>query len=362
LPILREQRRELEAEFAAGRIDAAEHAQGQAELERRFVLESAVAPEVVRSHQPRRGWAIGLALALPLLAGGLYLKLGNPAALDPANTMAPQSVTPDQIDGMVAKLAAKVKANPDDLEGLQMLGRSYMVLGRYKEAVQAFSDLALRRPDAQVYADWADALGSVEGNTLAGEPEKLINKALQLDPDHIKALALAGTVAFDRKDFKAAITHWERMASRVDPQSEMGKSAQAMLKEARDRAGLPAASTPEPAAAAKPVLTVSGHLSVASAIKAKVDAEDVVFVFARAQAGGPPLAALRFRAGDLPLDYDFAKSQAMMGAAPQGKIVIGARVSKSGNPVSSPGDLQGFSGEVSPDATGVVVEINAEVK
>lgn len=360
LNVLREQRRELDAELAAGRVDAAAHAQGLAELAQRLATEAAVdAAPPPRVHAPRRAWALAVAMLLPLLAGGLYLKLGNPAALNPAHTQAPEGVTPAQIEAMVVGLAAKVKANPDDLEGLQMLGRSYMVLGRFQEAVAAYEALAAKRPSAEVYADWADALGSVDSRKgLAGEPEKLIAKALQLDANNVKALALAGTVAFDRKDYRSALVHWERMATQIDPQSEMGQSAQAMIQEARNRSGQ--AATGE--AAVAPALRAKGRLSVAAALKDKVAAGDTLFVFARPAAGGPPLAALRFRAEDLPLDFDFAMAQAMMGATVDGKVVIGARISKSGNATPSAGDLEGFSAEVAPDAQGLSLEIDTERK
>lgn len=361
LGVLREQRSELDADLAAGRLDATAHAQGLAELAQRLATEAvpdtASAP---REQAPRRAWALAVAMLVPLLAGGLYLKLGNPAALNPASTQAPEGVTPAQIEQMVVGLAAKVKANPDDLEGLQMLGRSYMVLGRFKEAVAAYETLAGKRPSAEVYADWADALGSVDSSKgLAGEPEKLIAKALQLDGNNVKALALAGTVAFDRKDYRTALVHWERMATQIDPQSEMGQSAQAMIQEARNRSTQ--ASSSEPSTAA-PGLRAKGHLSLAAALKDKVAAGDTLFVFARPAAGGPPLAALRFRAEDLPLDFDFAMAQAMLGATVAGKVVIGARISKSGNASASPGDLEGFSAEVEPDAQGLSLEIDTERK
>ncbi|MBK9393458.1 MAG: c-type cytochrome biogenesis protein CcmI [Uliginosibacterium sp.] len=361
LGVLREQRSELDADLAAGRLDATAHAQGLAELAQRLAAEGAtetVATPPVQS--PRRAWALAVAILLPLLAGGLYLKLGNPAALNPANTQAPEGVTPAQIEQMVVGLAAKVKANPDDLEGLQMLGRSYMVLGRFKEAVAAYETLAAKRPSAEVYADWADALGSVDSSKgLAGEPEKLIAKALQLDANNVKALALAGTVAFDRKDYRTALVHWERMATQIDPQSEMGQSAQAMIQEARNRATQGATAESSTAA---PALRATGHLSLAAVLKDKVAAGDTLFVFARPAAGGPPLAALRFRAEDLPLDFDFSMAQAMMGATVDGKVVIGARISKSGNATPSAGDLEGFTTEVAPDAQGIALEIDTERK
>lgn len=359
--VLREQRRDLDAELAAGQITATDHANGLAELERRLVAESVESTDTVRA-QPHRILALVLAIVLPMCAGVLYLMLGNPAALNPANLVAEQTITPAQLEGMVAKLEAKIKANPDDLEGVRMLARSYMVLGRPADAVITYKGLAAKQPnDASVYADWADAAASVQNGAFAGEPDRLIAKALALDPKNVKALALAGSAAYDAQDFRAAVELWERMAALVDPQSEMGQAVQAMLSDARGKLGMPkqTASTTPPAAS--PVLTAKGQVSLAPALKAKAAPDDAVFIFARNPAGGPPLAAMRFKVADLPLDFDLSKAQAMMGGVPQGKIVIGARVSKSGNATPNSGDLQGKSAEVAPDAQGVKIVIDGEV-
>lgn len=355
LQVLREQRRELAADFAAGRIGAAEHAESMAELERRAAGEMAAlaAPGEARAV---RGWALALGLGLPAAAIGVYLIIGQPAALDPANTAAPQAFGPADIEAMVDKLAAKVQANPDDLEGLQMLARSYMVLERFREAANTFAMLAQRRPqDAQALADWADALGSAQGNRMAGEPEKLIGQALRLDPDNIKALALAGTIAFEREDYRAALQHWERMAARVDPQSEIGRNAQAMLAEARQRAGMPAG-------AAASGLALSGRVVLAPALRDQVRPEDLLFVFVRPAAGGPPLAALRFKAGDLPLAFDFSQAALMGATVGEGPFVVGARISKSGNASAAKGDLEGLSGSLPANTKDIALEIGKIVQ
>lgn len=363
LRILREQRATLDAELATGQIDAAAHAEGLDELARRTLIEAAAAPASQTTAAPRRGWAIATALASALLAVGLYLTLGNPAALDPALRAAPQGISPLQIEAMVDKLAAKVAANPDDLEGLHMLGRSYMVLERFKDASDTFAKLAQKQPaDAQTFADWADALGSA-GGTLTGEPARLVARALQLDPANVKALALAGTIAFDQGDYPRAVNLWEKMAAHVDPQSDMAQSAQTMIGEARKRAGLPATTPGAAQPAAAGPLSASGKITLAGKeMGAGISPETSLFVFARPAAGGPPLAALRFKVGDLPLDFDFRQATLMMaGAALPEKIIIGARISKSGNATPGPGDLQGFSPPVAPDAQGIKLVISEEI-
>jgi cytochrome c-type biogenesis protein CcmH len=375
LKILREQRKDLDAELAAGTIDAAAHAQTLAELEHR-ALEESTAPEAARSGGPRRAWALGLAVVLPAAAVGLYVLIGNPAGLHPEQVVdeSAQHVTPAQIDAMVDKLAARVAANPDDLEGLLMLGRSYMVLGRFADAEKSFALLASKRPDAQVYADWADALAATQERSLVGKPEELINKALKLDPQNVKALALAGTVAFDRKDFKTAIKHWQKIAELVPADSEFGQSVQSMLQEARSHAGLPnsAASTAphaappgEPAPATQaPVLTLKGRVTLAASLRAQVAADDSLFLFARPAAGGPPVAGMRFKASDLPLDFDFSTAQAMISqVSAHDQIIVGARISKHNSPMAQDGDLQGLSAAVEASAKQPLrIEISEVVK
>lgn len=362
LKILREQRRELEAERRVGNVDEASYAQSLAELERRALEESA-APERVAAGGSRRGWALALGLIVPLAAGGLYLKLGNPDALDPVKVAGDdRHVTPMQIDAMVANLAARVKANPEDFEGAQMLGRSYMVLERFQEAADVFGQLAEKRPrDAQVLADWADALASVNDNRLQGEPEKLIARALAADPNNVKARALAGTVAFEKEDYKGALAHWEAIAALVEPASEFGRSVQAMINEARGRSGMP--PLPETTAAANAsALKVAGRIELDASLQSAMAPDDTLFLFARSPAGGPPLAGMRFTARQLPLDFSFEGAPQMMagGALPE-QVIIGARISRSGKPTASPGDLQGFSAPVSPAASGVRIVIDETV-
>lgn len=367
LKVLREQRADLEAEHAAGKIDAANYAQTRSEIERR-ALEESTAPEAVSRTGPRLAWAIAIGIALPTSAIGVYLMLGNPTGLDPvaAVTHAENEVTPAQIDAMVSRVAARVKANPDDLQALQMLGRSYMVLNRFSEAADAFKQLAAKQPDnAQAFADWADASAAAQGRKLSGEPEKLINKALSIDPQNIKALALSGSIAFDRRDFKQAVTQWEKIAALVPGDSEFGQSVHAMIAEARTRGGMPAASpAANPEQAAPAPLALKGTITVAAALKSQIAADDVLFVFARPAAGGPPVAGMRFKASELPLEFDFSKAQMMMGrVGPQDKVIIGARVSKKGNPIAAPGDLQGLSQPIVGNSDKALhIEISEQVK
>jgi cytochrome c-type biogenesis protein CcmH len=272
-----------------------------------------------------------------------------------------------QIEAMVGKLEERLKDKPDDADGWSMLGRSYSAMGRYPEAVAAFKRVAEMRPkDAQALADQADAVAMAAGRKLAGEPAALIARALELDPKNLKALALAGTIAFDSNDFTKAAQLWQSAVAVAEPGSELERNLQSGVAEARSRAGLPPPAASAPAAAAPTAATVAGQVQIAAALKAKAAPEDTVFVFARA-VDGPrvPLAIVRKQVKDLPITFTLDDSMAMnpaMRLSTVTQVIVGARVSKSGNAIAQPGDLQGFSKPTAVGATGLRIEIAEEVK
>jgi cytochrome c-type biogenesis protein CcmH len=283
-----------------------------------------------------------------------------------------------QLEEMTQRLAERLKAAPDDAEGWSMLARSYTAQGKFNDALPAFKRVVELRPqDAQALADYADGLAVVNNRSLEGEPEKLIAQALKIDPANVKALSLAGTVSFNKNDFAAAAGLWERALKGADPASDFTRQLQAAVNEARQRAGLPPLAAAEAAAApvavapaAKPAApsaaaagaTITGRVTLGAATQGKVSPDDTVFIFARAPTGSRmPLAILRKKVSELPLDFKLDDSLAMspaanLSSAPE--VVVGARISKSGSAVPQPGDWQALSAPMKPGATGVNLEIN----
>lgn len=364
--LYRDQLKELDADLAAGTLAPQHHEEARREIEQR-VLEDAGRGGAPAGASSGRAAAIALGLALPVLAIAVYLAVGNPRALGPQPPEAAHGITRDQVEQLVAGLAARLKENPADGEGWAMLGRSYSVLDRHREAAEAYAN-AVRHspPGADLLAAHANALAMAQGQRLQGEPERLIAQALELEPDNVKALMLAGSAAFEKKDFKGAIARWERVLEVLPPDSDVAELVKDGIDDARKLAGLAARSGPaKPAAAAGPgriVVTVR----LAPALAAKAAPEDAVFIFARA-AEGPrmPLAALRRQVRELPVTVTLDDSMAMTPAAKlsdQAQVVVGARVSKSGAPAPQPGDLEGYSAPVAPGASGVQVIIGREVR
>jgi cytochrome c-type biogenesis protein CcmH len=316
---------------------------------------------------PTRLWVAVTAFVV-VFAGAGYGVLGNHDGwrVSPGQPAVHADAAADaaQFAAMADKLAQRLAQQPDDADGWHILGKTYMVMQRYADAVPAFKRVAELRPgSADAYADWADAQAMLSGRNLAGEPEALIRKALQADPDHLKALALAGTVAYERGDFAAALAHWERARHRAGAQSEMGLRLEGAIADARQRTGQPtpaaaAASTPPAAAAAA---AVTGEVTLADALKQGAAPDDTVYVFARPNDGSRmPLALVRKQVRDLPLRFRLDDSVAMNPAVPLSSaktVIVGARISKSGNATPQPGDLEGYSLPVAVGQANVKVEI-----
>jgi cytochrome c-type biogenesis protein CcmH len=374
LAVYRDQLRELDADVRAGTLSAEQYEKAKQELEARMLEDVDAGDVAANAPKPERITAITLGLALPLCAVALYLVVGNPAALTPevANGSA-HAVTPQQLEGLVQKLAARLKSNPEDAEGWFMLARSYSVLGRFDKSAAAYAEAVKRLPeDAQLLADYADALAMAQGQRLAGEPEKLIERALRKDPNNVKALALAGSAAFERKDYAKAVSYWERTLPLASGDPEFTRSVNASLAEARSLGGIaPSASGGSVAAKttpAQPAATgggVSGVVKLAPDLAAKVKPTDTVFIFARA-VDGPrmPLAILRKQVSELPVTFKLDDSMAMaqgMNVSSFPRVVIGAHISKSAQAIPQPGDLEGVSKPVANNAAGITVVINSEV-
>ena len=355
LSIYRDQVRELEADLAAGTLARGDYDRARRELETRL-LEDVDQPAAAVKAVGGRRMALVLGIAIPALAVALYFAIGNPGALDPRRA-ADGEVTAQQIEAMVERLAARLRENPDDADGWKLLGRSHAALGRFADAVNAYAKAASQAPrDPQLLADFADALAMTRGESLQGEPEKLVLRALEIDPGNLKALALAGTAAFERKDYKAATGHWQRMLPLVPPDSKDARAIQSSIDEARALAGT---------GAAKPT-GLRGIVRIAPELKGKVAPDDSLFIFARAADGPPmPLAVMRVRARDLPVSFALDDSMAMapsMRLSGFQRVVVGARVSKSAGAAAQPGDLQGSSAPVASDAAGVTVVIDTVVR
>ena len=370
--IYRDQLAELDRDLAAGTLSAEDHAQARAELQRRLLDDVSATDTPAATTGGMKHTALLLAVTLPLAAAGLYAWLGTPAALDPLARAAP---TQQNVEKMVADLAARMEKNPDP-RGFVVLARSYRAMGRLPEAEAAFERIGpALQENATLLAEYADVLASRAMGNLEGKPMALVNQALKVEPENPMALSLAATAAYNRGDYAQAIARWQQIQRVVPPDSEDARwLTDAIAKTREHLAGVggvgaktpaaPSATTPpapSPTTAAAGA-SVSGRVSLAPALAAKVQPGDTVFIFARNPQGSRlPLAVQRIQVSALPFSFKLDDSMAM---SPEAKISgasevrIEARVSRSGNATPQSGDLIGASATVKPGADKVEVLID----
>lgn len=327
-----------------------------------------------RATDTRRGgqW-VGFAVIafVPVLSGLLYLLLGTPAALV-TDTRTPVSASaggagdehPQQdVASMVASLAARLEQNPDDPEGWFMLGRSYMQMNSYSEAANAFNRLRGLVGDApEILVREASALALNNGGALAGRPTQLVQRALQQQPDHPRALWLAATAAYQAGNRVEALEYYRRVEPMLEGESK--QQVQDMIAELGGDSQTPAATESTSGGDTAAGETIADQDAMASlqvsvdldpSLRDRAGASQTVFIFAKAVNGPPmPLAVVRKTVADLPVTVTLDESQAMM---PQltianfDQVTVGARISSSGQPTAQPGDLEGETGPVATNTS-----------
>jgi cytochrome c-type biogenesis protein CcmH len=335
---------------------------------------------------------LGLVFAavLVLLAGAGYLMLrgdfGKPLALGPAGTSArpdqtgaskpATALSDEQLERMVVQTIALTQQDPKNASAWAMLAHSYEMMGKFSQAVKAYAQLVQLLPkDAQVLADYADALAVANGRTFKGEPFALLQKALTLDANNVKALVLTGSAYIEQQDAAQAIGYFER-ARATATDVALQRQIDTSIAQARALSGVaPALPAAAPvvqgqavanATAAVTPAQVSGRVWLAEGLRAKLPAQATLFLYARPVEGSRmPVALVRKKVGDLPLNFSLDDSMAMvpnMNLSTQSRVVVVARISLRGNVTPEAGDLQGLSAPVSVGSKDIKLEITEVLK
>jgi cytochrome c-type biogenesis protein CcmH len=376
IAVYRDQLKELEGDRANGLIPEDQFQTTKLELEARLADDALgvdAAPEPARESNRRLGYA--LAGILPVTAFGLYFWLGNPTSLieiAAAPTRSEPKLNPNapmrehDIQKMVQQAEAKVKANPKDGDAWAILAKTYAAMGRWPESWKSYQfAIDLLPENAALLSGQAEALAVLNGRVLQGRPMELVNRALELDPNDIKGLELAGFNAFQEKNFAQAATYLQNLHRQLPPEAPFAKNILAAINEAQRLAagGAPANLAEQGAPTAPPAssVTIRGSLEITPELKARLAQNDVIFLFARPVQGGPPVAAVRGPAIRLPMDFELSDRLAMNPdnlLSQHKEVVLVARVSKSGGPMAQPGDLEGSVSGVKVGAAGVTIVID----
>ena len=349
---------ELEQDVASGVVPAEDMEQARAELDRQL-LDDTEGVERRQAQAGRRGkWTAGaVVLLIPLFGLGVYNEVGGMPWR--SHSQPEPNANAAKVQDMVNGLAQRLQNNPDDGQGWKMLGRSYMVMGRYSDAVKALVHAREVLGDSpETLTDYAEALAMSGGSrSLVGKPDKALKKALSMDPTYPKALWLAGIAAQEQGDTPTAIKYWQRL---LDEHKVTGKSED-MLKrtiaQARKQMGdmaAAAAGAPEKVSTSvtsgkKARIEVRVALSPGVAKMARPD--DPVFIFARPLDGSKmPVAVARRQVKDLPASVVLADNGGMVPGKSldhYSKVQVAARVSIHGTATPETGDLETKSETVS---------------
>lgn len=337
---------ELQRDVVDQVIDEQDLAGAQDEIARALLEESdpnSLAPDRTGSRAARWILASIIVCIVPAVSLLTYLSLGTPelaTGIAGADQAAEQTIDQETIDAMVAQLEQRLVDDPDSAEGWLLLGRTYMALSRFDEAVPALARAReLVGDTVQVLLQYADALAMADGGRIDNEVRALVERALELEPENVAALWLAGLGAAEAGERDTALDYL-RQAQTVNR-----------------RTGAPTAEVDaairELESVAEPVQDLGRNVATASVtvtididpiLRSRITSEDVLFVFARApNQNGPPLAVAKSQVDNLPREITLDDTMAM---APMFKLKVGetvavtARISKSGKPAAQAGDLQ----------------------
>ncbi|MCU7829468.1 MAG: c-type cytochrome biogenesis protein CcmI [Candidatus Thiodiazotropha sp. (ex Myrtea sp. 'scaly one' KF741663)] len=390
LSVFKQQLAELDSDLEAGNLDQQRYDAAKKDLEKELLSDvpgDHTQADVVAAKGGR--WMALTALAIPVAALVLYQMIGSPEIIQrlaqqpaPSNTGQAQTQNPNMdklppMDELVRRLAEKMEQQPDNQEGWIMLGRSYMTMKQYPEAMDAYEQaMKLDDNNVSLLLAYGEAIAAISGNSFTGKAAPLIEKAHKLEPDNPNTLWMAGIVSYQQGNFQAALTRWEKLQALLTPQSSELESVSNAIDDARKQLGMApvepalpqiaqtgsAPPKPTPAPAATGAKNIQVKVTLSPEMSAKASPDDLVFIYAKATSGPPmPLAAARKRVRDLPLTIALDDSMAMM---PQMKlsafpeVVVGARVSLSGSPSAQSGDLEG---EVKPVVPGQSEPVNVVI-
>jgi cytochrome c-type biogenesis protein CcmH len=300
---------------------------------------------LVRQRRLTGRWStlgLGVSFAIVPVAFALYQHVSNwdPEGQDRA----------DRGTALVKELAARLERSPDDVDGWEFLGRTYLQLGDYEHASRAYREAWNRtpQPDSELKLAFAEAQILSDRATLGGDAGKLVEQVLADEPANPKALWYGGLVAFELGHEEDVKARWSRLLE-LNPPAEIATMLRTQLAALGETlpagsAGAGAGAAPTgSAAAAGPSVQLDVSLGAGRSIQ-QLPPTAALFIFARAPGGGPPLAVIRQPATAVPGQFTLSDANSMIPGRSLGdydELTLVARLSKSGQPIEQPGDWKG---------------------
>jgi cytochrome c-type biogenesis protein CcmH len=343
---------ELQQQQTDGVLSRAQLDSAQAEAARELLADTDGTQPKVDKRLGKTAPAV-IALLVPVLAMAMYLHFG---ASDKVELTSELAKPPTSVEEMTQRLERVVAAQPDSAQGLFFLGRAYMSQNRPADAARIFErTAAVAGREPQLLGQWAQALYFAAGKQWSAQIQALTDEALKADPKEVTSLGLLGISAFEGKRYQDAIDYWQRLLVQLPADDGSRAPLQGGIDQAKARLLASGGQVTASSDAAKAPATVGIKVRVelGEALKAKVQAGDTVFVFARATNGPPiPLAVKRLTVADLPVTVELADADAMrpdLKLSSYPEVQLMARVSRAGQPVK--GEWIGRGAPLASDTT-----------
>jgi cytochrome c-type biogenesis protein CcmH len=380
--IYRSQQAELDQERRQGRMNALQHQQACDALSLRLLADTQGSPAAAPSQTPAKWTALGVMLAVPLVALAMYSHLGTPdinARIQAADQTPPDDAS--ALRAVVQTLNAQLKQQPNNPQVWLMLGRSHRDLNEFDAALRAYAQVLRWDQSDDLQVERAEVIAASQGGRFQGEPWQLIREVLSRDPKHLGALLLGGSAAYAQHEWPLALSFWQRARAEVGDEHPDVPQLEGLMTQTRAlMAGMspmasaldapvaaPAAAPTAPALAggatpaAGPGAGVSGTVSLSAAARAAVRGEDTVFIYATAAEGGRmPVAILKTTVAELPMRFQLSDSLAMspqFKLSDQAQVMVKARVSRSGTAMPQSGDWLATVGPVAVGAQDLALRI-----
>ena len=359
IAVYRDQYRELEEDHRSGLLSDPQRDMARADLEARLAQDALVpdSPAATNAMPDRRRLGGVLAVVIPALALGLYLVAGEPgfivkvAVAEQAEQERERKVQEaldrleEQVDEALSTLEENVRKDPEDGISWVFLANAYIARDRWEDAESAYERAYALMPEtAVVMSGYAEAMAVNADRDLSGRPIQLVREALVLDPEDPKALEMSGIHAYQNQEYTTAGYYWNQLLAQTPEDTPAHAELTAMVRQARALGHAEAFG--DQGADTAPVAAISGRVEMAPELIGEADPSDTVYLFARTATGdGPPLAALRTRLDQLPVEFTLDDALALSPEhvlSNHESITLVARVTRHGDAQARPGDLEGI--------------------
>ena len=351
--IARERALEIDSLLEADELTQSEHEQAKQDLELALADELATSAELGEQFRSTSTVSHYLILALvPLMAYGLYSTTTNYQPNSSTAAALVQNGEVPSVEELLSRLEEKVNANPQDQQGLFLLAQSYARTGRYAEAAARFEQLIeITQPNADLYASLADVQAMANNQIFDEKISSTLDKALALNPQHVSALWLSGLAKQQLGQPEIALQRWLKLKPIISADVDASQELAILIKDVSAQLGPKAdqivaelsTQSPSPEAGNNNI-AISVTVSLDPALQAEVKPGDTVFIYAKAKSGPPmPLAAARQPVSALPITITLDDSMALlpsMKLSDFAEVLVGARISSSGQAIAQSGDLE----------------------